>query len=280
MTIYADAVFALNSAINYLMLLSSARLSGRPFRHARLLLSAALGGVYAAAALLPELPFLQCAGFRLLMPLVMVLCAFGAQRGTLRQAAAFFAVSAALAGCVIVLMQLCGKQLILLPSGAYYPVSASAVLLTASLVALLCRIVLYCAAQRQARVEPLTVRLRGRQETLNALYDTGNTLRDPISNRSVIVAQWQLAGRLLPELRLKKAEFEDPAGLMQRLAGQKEALCLRLIPYRAVGCDSGLLLAIRCEVTERGKTHARLVAFSPTPVCSTGQFEALTGGTP
>ena len=59
MTVYVDAVFGLNGLLNYLMLLSSARLAGAPFRHRRLWLAAALGGLYAAAACWPPCLFLR-----------------------------------------------------------------------------------------------------------------------------------------------------------------------------------------------------------------------------
>ena len=42
---------------------------------------------------------------------------------------------------------------------------------------------------------------------------------------------------------------------------------------------SGLLLAVRCEVSGKsGKPELKLVAFSPTPVSQTGEFDALIGG--
>ena len=57
------------------------------------------------------------------------------------------------------------------------------------------------------------------------------------------------------------------------------ALRARLVPYRAVGVSQGLLLAVRCERKgKKGKITPALAAFSPTPVSSGGDYEALTGG--
>jgi hypothetical protein len=50
-----------------------------------------------------------------------------------------------------------------------------------------------------------------------------------------------------------------------------------LIPYRAVGTEGGLLLAVRMDrITENGAPSAfHLVAFSATEVSDGGGYEAL-----
>ena len=50
MCIYIDRVFALNLAVDYLLLLTAARLAGTPLRRLRFLLCGAAGGLYATAA--------------------------------------------------------------------------------------------------------------------------------------------------------------------------------------------------------------------------------------
>ena len=58
--IYADSLFALNMAIDYFLLLCSARLCGAGLRRARFALAAALGGAYALLCVLPGAGFLGC----------------------------------------------------------------------------------------------------------------------------------------------------------------------------------------------------------------------------
>ena len=91
MTVYLDTAFALNSAVNYFLLLSAARLAGAPIRRGRFLLAAALGGLYAAATFLPSLVFLRAAGMKAVLLAVMALAAFGARRQTIRLALLFAA---------------------------------------------------------------------------------------------------------------------------------------------------------------------------------------------
>ena len=56
--VYWDRVVVLNGIVDYLLLLSAAWLSGLPLRRGRLVLWAALGGLYAGAVFLPGLEVL------------------------------------------------------------------------------------------------------------------------------------------------------------------------------------------------------------------------------
>lgn len=53
----------------------------------------------------------------------------------------------------------------------------------------------------------------------------------------------------------------------------------RLLPYRAVGVGSGMLLALKADAVKVGKTDygSILVALSPTPVSDGGGYQALIG---
>ena len=64
--IYVDTLFLLNTMVDYLLLLASARLAGEPLARLRFALGAVLGGLYAVAIFLPGWPFsaIPCAGGR------------------------------------------------------------------------------------------------------------------------------------------------------------------------------------------------------------------------
>ena len=72
-------------------------------------------------------------------------------------------------------------------------------------------------------------------------------------------------------------ELRDPAGALERLTGAGGHF--RLLPYRAVGVDRGLLLAVRVDraVVDGEDRGAMVVALSPTPVSDGGGYGALLG---
>ena len=280
MTVYADVLFSLNACINYLMLLISARVAGAQICRIRLAAAAALGGVYAVAALLPGCACLQSGWMKALMWAAMLVLAFGASKKTVRLALLFLASSFAFGGVVYALVGLLGTGVMLLPGGTFYPVSAGALLTLAGVTYLLSWLVFSRLGEHSGgQIVTITLTLGAHMVTVRALRDSGNTLKDPITNEPVLVADWQTAKQLLPEENLQQAEFLNPAALMQRLSERAPTLRLRLVPYRAVGTQAGLLLAVRCTAQQAGrKQRPALVAFSPTAVSDAGNYEALTGG--
>ena len=279
MTVYLDTAFAVNGSVNYLLLLSAACLAGAPLRRGRFLLAAALGGLYAAASFVPALAFLRTAGMKAVLLAVMALTAFGARRQTVKLALLFAAISAALAGAAMLAAQLLRLDPLLLPGGVFYPLRARAILFLAALCCGLCHLIFSRVTAHSGQLVPLTLRIGTRTVPLTALLDTGNTLKDPLTGDSVLVVDGSIAAQLLSDAGLSTASLADPAGLFASLSEQYPFCRFRLIPYRAVGTVSGLLLAVRCEVSGKsGKPELKLVAFSPTPVSQTGEFDALIGG--
>lgn len=280
MTVYVDLLFWLNTAINYLLLRGSAAMGGCPARLGRMLAAAALGGLYAVAAVLPGLGWLRSMAFQAVSAAGMLLAAFGWKRSTVKQGLFFFALSFAFGGAVLLAVQLLEPDCVLLGGRVYYGVTTPALLLLAGLCYGLAAMVLRgWGTHTGGDLAELELELNGGTAVLRALRDTGNTLRDPITGETVLVAQWTVLMRLLPEAALTQADFRDPAGLLRQLADRYPALRFRLVGYEAVGVTCGLLPAVRCTVRQKGKRpRTVLTAFTATEVSGQGRFEALMGG--
>lgn len=284
MTVYVDSLFVLNAALDYLLLLGAARLGGLPARRRRSLGAAALGGLYAAGCVAPGLELLRALPCRALALAAMVLLAAGAGRAAIRLGVVFLGLSFAFGGLVFVLAEVFGTGLTLINGAAYYPVSAGALVLTAAAVYFLSRTVLARLVQHAGgELVEVELRMGTRSARLTALRDTGNTLRDPATNEGVLVADWRIAKAILPAAAcegLDGAGFAQPAELLPRLARAEPAGKWRLIPYRAVGSEGAMLLAMRCDAVRVGGKTVRggLVAFSPNAVSDGGGYMALVGG--
>lgn len=114
---------------------------------------------------------------------------------------------------------------------------------------------------------PVELTYGGQTLQLMALQDTGNTLRDPITGKNVLVVGADAAQQLTG---LSSQELRDPLGTLETVPG------LRLIPYQTVG-NSGFLLAIWIPKAKiGGKQGSAIVALSPQIFES--HYQALTGG--
>ena len=279
--IYVDTLFLLNALVDYLLLLCAARLAGEPLKRLRFALGAVLGGGYAVAIFLPGLGFLERPACRFAAAVLMVLAAFWGSRRLGRQVLIFFALSCAFAGGVLAISMLGGQGLSLNRGVIYSGMDLKIVLLSAAG----CYVALSLLLQKAVRhtsftgeLKAVRLELGARAVELTALTDTGNTLTDPVTGQGVMVAEGE---RLLPlfepSQRPSAQELQDPAGAMERLTGAGGHF--RLLPYRSVGVDRGLLLAVRVDraVVDGGDRGAMVVALSPNPVSDGGGYGALLG---
>ena len=281
--VYADSVFLLNGAMDYVLLLVTARLAGIPLKRRRYLMAASLGAVYAVAIFLPGMGFLSAFASKLAVGVLLALIAFGGEEKLLRLVLMLFAVSCAMAGCVLALGLLAGSR-VPVSNGSFYTDVDARVLLVAVAAAYLVLTVVFRAAARHGlggALVPVKVCVGGRTVQLTALYDSGNGLRDPAGGGAVLVTAPGSLDSVLPRSvgKLLTPELlRFPADLLEPLRAAAPALRPRLLPYRAVGVAGGLLLTIRADWVEvRGRLYdGAPVALSPTAL-GTG-YAALWGG--
>lgn len=274
--VYIDMLFLLNLIANYLLLLAAGRMSGSVLRRWRIGLGASLGALYAVLIFLPGLGWLAHWLCKLASGVLMALIAYGGERELLRVTVLFFGASAGLAGAVLGL-ELLGNVSLTLEHGVFYSQIDLRLLL---LLFVACYFVLSLFFRRVGRhsgreLVRLELTLESGTASLTALRDTGHTLTDPVNDRPVVVAHWKSLASLLPSW----VDPSDPVQSVKRCHAQGSRQA-RLIPYRAVGVDCGMLLALRSrEVTADGKPlGGLLVALSPTPVDDGGAYQALIGG--
>ena len=281
--IYVDTLFLLNGVIDSLLLLAAARLAGEPLARWRFALGGALGGLYAVAIFLPGCAFLAHPLCRLGSLALMLVAAYGGSRRLLRQGLLFLALTCALGGGVVAIGLLGGTGLTLGNGVFYSALDIKVVLLSAAvcygvLTLVFQRLGRHSAASRE--LMPLRLRLGEGQVALTALVDTGNTLTDPSSGRPVVVAEGERLKPLFPrDCCPGPADLADPSSALARLGTGEWRARFRLLPYRSVGVDRGLLLCVRADGLEldgqeRGPV---LVALSPNPVSDGGGYQALIG---
>lgn len=253
MQVYLDVVILLNFLVDFLLLMGTNRLCGYPARPGRAALGGAIGGIYAGMCLLPGFSFLGNVLWRAVSLGLMASVCFGFTRNALRRGAVFALLSLALGGAALGLT-----------SKGFWAIIAAA-----GCICVLCAVGFRGKLTGQSYV-PVELTYGGKRIKLMALQDTGNTLRDPITGRQVLVVGADIAHQLTG---LTVQQLQRPVENVGFLPG------LRLIPYRAVGQEAGLLLALKLPQVKIGTWQgSTLVAFAPEGLSPEGAYQALTGG--
>ena len=258
--VYIDSLFLLNLIVDYLLLLGAARLSGAVLCRPRMALGAVLGAAYACAVFLPGLGFLTHPAVELSIAVAMALIAYGGGQRLLRSFLAFL-----------------GARGVGLERGVLSPHVDLGVLLLASAGCYAAASFVFrrSAGHGTRELVEAVLTLEGRQVTVTALLDTGNTLTDPATGQGVMVVEGEKAAPLLDH-PLGEAQLRDPVGTLARM---EESRRFRLLPYQAVGVECGLLLAVRLDMAKVGEREYRgvLAALSPTRLSDGGAYSALVG---
>lgn len=250
--VYIDEIFFLNALVDYVLLLSTATLRSLPLSRRRFALGAALGGIYAVLAALPPLLWLRSGAVKLALSAAMSAAAFGME-GFWRSWLCLLLLSAAFAGAFLG----CGQLGV---------PSLQTLLFSFSLLYALLRLLLSRQLEERRLMET-EVQLGACSVRFRTLYDTGNSLFDPISGLHVLIAESAALAPLFPF-----ALSGDAAGDLRRLSDH--ARC-RLLPYRSVG-GSGLLLCFRPDrLTLDGESRELLVGLSPSPFAENGEYKAI-----
>ena len=115
---------------------------------------------------------------------------------------------------------------------------------------------------RKCRGDIYKVRMRGGQNEieLDALFDTGNSLREPISGRPVLVVEEESFHKLL---------------------GAKKPEKLKIIPYRSVGKENGIMEGYEIpEIIIKGREEDLrcrkvIVGISKNKVSASGKYQMI-----
>ena len=282
LVVYLDVLAAVNGAVDYLLLLATARLAGLFPARRRLLGAAAAGALLAVLSVLPGENRMFQLILALLGGVLLPALAFGFDRARLpRLTVLFFLTAGACAGIVLALSSWTGA---LLRVGAVYYLDVPLrVVLPAALLCFAAASALFRGgAGKNGGERPseiVTLDYGGRTARFLLLCDTGADLCDPLTGRPALLLDRNAASRLLPESlapTLRALRADNAAELLAALPPE-EVRRFRLLPYRAVGQPAGLLLAFRPDrVGRNGKDCDLLAALLPEPVAG-GRYDGLIG---
>ncbi len=126
------------------------------------------------------------------------------------------------------------------------------------------RLVLTKKMKKQQHIIDTTIKKNSQKVTFKSLVDTGNTLKEPISNKHVIILEFDIFKNFLPnELKLLFYEKNDNdiTKIYEALDKTNDVDFLynfRLIPFKSIGNENGVLIGVKVpevELFEENKTH-------------------------
>ena len=283
--VYVDLYFLINTSMDLLGLMLSAALLHRKVNRWRAILAASLGGLYAVVSLLllwdGVIGFLtDCLAALMITAVAFPVSrksAFGKRVGNLLGISAVYVLVSMLLGGVMTALYSALNRLEL-PFAALQGDGLSVWLF--ALLTLIAGIVtakggrFLGLAQKTKRVTVHAV-LFGKPITLFAMVDSGNLCRDPISGKSVIVADLEKLSPILPPELRRACESGNYTGW---LSTYQNSRVTRPVPTRTANGESLLLAIVPDRLTlDTGKeVYEASYLIAPAPLGESARgFDAL-----
>ncbi|MBP8819056.1 MAG: sigma-E processing peptidase SpoIIGA [Syntrophomonadaceae bacterium] len=245
--VYADVTFAINLLMDFIILWATARLAGSRVIYFRLFTAALLGAVYSVLYLYFAMTLYYSVPAKLLFSCLLLVIGLAPHSWTEFKKALvyFYGISFTVAGASIA-----ASYLAAVPGQGF---SFSYLwLLAGATFALL--IGVFGEKYLLRRIVPNLLRfgveLRFGAHSCNGqgFLDTGNGLKDPLTKRPVVVAEYEFLKPCLPQdFQQAFDDNRDEDDILNRLSHSSWANRLRIIPFSSIGRKNGILVGVRAD---------------------------------
>lgn len=255
MTIYIDIVLIENLIMNYIILYTTGIVLKRKLKHIRLIIGSLLGAIYSIIAYMGIANIYSTFGFKILLSILIVFISFNPPnvKKMCKDILLFYLISSVFGGVAFSLIYIIKPQNIIMRNGIFsgtYPVKTIAL---GAIVAFLIIIIGFKIVKKKISEKDMfcqiEIYLNGKQINTNAMIDTGNLLKEPITNIPVIVVEHTLLYECIPKEILNNLELiigGDFKNIPEKIK-EDYILKLKLIPYSSLGKPNGMLLGVKAE---------------------------------
>jgi stage II sporulation protein GA (sporulation sigma-E factor processing peptidase) len=256
---YVDVFLFENILINFFILSITSKLSKFKTTNIRIALGAAFGSIYSVFMIFPSLNILYEVWIKIAVSILMIIIVFGPNKinSFLRTISIFYFVSFSFGGAAFSLFYFTGKGKVV--DGVFYiedfPLS---MLIMAFVVGFI--LLKYCFKYIQHKIlksdyiYDVYISINGKHVMINAMIDTGNSLKDPISNTPVIVVEYESMLEVLPDYmdnifdnKIEDLNYEE---LYNAVISKDCSIKIRLIPFKSIGKQNGMIIGIKPDIVK------------------------------
>lgn len=254
MTVYIDIILLENLCMNYIILFATAYIMKIKIRHIRIIASSSIGAVYSIMLYMQILPIYSSIFMKIILSVAMVYISYAPKtvKIAIKQLIIFYLISFAFGGCAFALLYFVKPQDIFIKNGVYIGTYPLKIALLGGIVGFIITYIAFKIIKNKATKEEmiykLKIKINDKTVEVNALLDTGNKLKDPITLVPVIVIEKQKLYNFLPEEILENID-KIIGGDSDKLIEEniKYMSKFRVIPYNSIGKQNGLMLGFKAD---------------------------------
>ena len=287
MTIYIDIVLIENIFMNYIILFATATINKTEIHLIRIFSASLLGGIYAIVAYISDLEFYKTLTLKLLLSIAIIYIAFKpiTMKKCLKQLLIFYLTSFTFGGTAFALLYFIKPSEIFMQNGIYIGAYPLKVAILGGIVGFITIVIAFKIIKGKMTSKnmycKIEIEIDGKKIESNAMIDTGNLLKEPISGNPVIIVENEILQNILPNEILNNTQKiiegntqEIPIDYLSKL---------RVIPFTSLGMPNGMLLGIKAnKITiysedDKIQTENIIIGLYDKKLSKTGKYTSLIG---
>ena len=258
MTIYIDIVIIENLIMNYIILCATGIVSKNKIRYLRLIMASLLGAIYSVVAYMKILEIYSNIVLKILLSVIIVYIAYNPQtvKKLWKTLVMFYLVSFVFGGVAFSLIYIIKPQDIIMKNGLFLGTYPLKTIILGAIVAFAIIIIAVKIIRKKFTTKDMIcdieIMLNNKKINTKALIDTGNMLKEPITNTPVVVVEKILLYECIPKEILNNIN-QIIGGDLEKIPQQIQSQYiskLKLIPFSSLGKQNGMLLGIKAEKIE------------------------------
>lgn len=291
MTIYIDIVIIENLIMNYIILCATGIVSKNKIRHLRLIIASLLGAIYSVVAYMKILEIYSNIVLKILLSVIIVYIAYNPQtvKKLWKTLVMFYLVSFVFGGVAFSLIYIIKPQDIIMKNGLFLGTYPLKTIILGAIVAFAIIIIAVKIIRKKFTTKDMIcdieIMLNNKKINTKALIDTGNMLKEPITNTPVVVVEKILLYECIPKEILNNIN-QIIGGDLEKIPQQIQSQYiskLKLIPFSSLGKQNGMLLGIKVQQIKIIKESEEItkeniiVGIYQQSLTKNGEYQALMG---
>lgn len=291
MTIYIDVVFLENLVMNSIILIASGIILKKKLKWIRILLASSLGAIYTIIGYISVLEIYSNLVLKVILSILIIYIAFNPQtvKQLWKDILIFYLTSFVFGGVAFALIYVVKPQEILMKNGLFLGTYPLKTVLLAAIVAFIVIIAAFAIVKTKFSKKDMfcdvEVELNNKKIKTRAMIDTGNLLKEPITNTPVIVLEHTLLYECVPKEILDNLEsilggelVKIPEEIRNEYISR-----LKLIPFASLGKQNGMLVGIKADslkiVQDEQEKESKnvIVGIYNKSLTKRGEYRALIG---
>jgi len=252
MTIYIDIILIENIIMNYIIIFATSVILKIKVKQFRIILASLIGSIYAVLEYMYPIQIYSGIVMKLLLSIIITYIAFNSQtiKKFVHQLIIFYLTTFAFGGTALAMLYFIKPSELFIENGAFQGIYPIKTIFLGGIIGFFIIVIAFKIVKTKISIKDIfyniTIKVNNTYINTKAMVDTGNLLKEPITNTPVIIVEHTLLYEVIPKEILNNLGniLGGDLSLIPENIQNEYISKFRFIPYASLGKQNGMLLGI------------------------------------